>query len=410
MTKQRKSVVECAMDYNKILNSKVTSLKPSGIRRFFDIAASMKDVVSLGIGEPDFVTPTEWSAAAIKSIKDGKTQYTSNAGDEGLRLGIAKFLKSRYGLEYDHKKELLVTVGCSEALDLVLRATLDEGDEVLIPEPSYVAYEPLVRMSGGVPVPMCVKETNDFKLMPEDIEAAVTKKTKLLIFPYPTNPTGAIMEAEYLEKIVPVIIKHNLFVASDEIYSDLTYGIDHVSIASYPGMRERTAVVNGFSKYFAMTGWRVGYLAAPEPILTQCYKIHQYGIMCAPTAGQACAKAALEASFENDFARVREMRDEYDRRRKFLWKAFNDMGLPCFEPKGAFYCFPSVKDTGLTAEEFCERVIMEKHVAIVPGTAFGQSGKYNFRACYAVSMEKLKIAVARIKEFVEELKKEKKKK
>jgi len=393
------------MDYNKILNSKVKTLKPSGIRRFFDIAASMKDVVSLGIGEPDFVTPPEFCEAAVKSIKDGKTQYTSNAGDIELREAIAKFLDVRYGLKYDATNELLVTVGCSEALDLVLRATLDEGDEVLIPEPSYVAYEPLVRVCGGTPVPMRVSEKNDFKLMPEEIEEAITPKTKLLLFPYPTNPTGAIMEAEYLEKIIPVIIKHNLFVISDEIYSDLTYGGDHVSIASYPGMRERTAVVNGFSKYFALTGWRVGYMAAPEPILTQCYKIHQYGIMCAPTAGQECAKAALLTSFENDFKRVKEMRNEYDKRRKFLWKAFNDMGLECFEPKGAFYCFPSCKSTGMKAEEFCERVLMEKKVAIVPGTAFGASGEYNFRACYAVSMEKLEIAVKRIKEFLEELKK-----
>jgi len=393
------------MDYDKILNSKVKQLKPSGIRRFFDIAASMKDVVSLGIGEPDFVTPPEFCEAAIKSIKDGKTQYTSNAGDLGLREAVAKFLNVRYGLTYDAKKELLVTVGCSEALDLMLRATLDAGDEVLIPEPSYVAYAPLVLVCGGVPVPLVVKESNHFKLMPEEIEKAVTKRTKLLIFPYPTNPTGAIMEKEYLEKVVPVIIKHNLFVISDEIYSDLTYGGDHVSIASFEGMRERTAVINGFSKYFAMTGWRVGYLAAPEEMLTQCYKIHQYGIMCAPTAGQECAKAALVTGFGNNFKRVKEMRDEYDRRRKFLWKAFNDMGLECFEPKGAFYCFPSCKSTGMKAEEFCERVLMEKKVAIVPGTAFGASGEYNFRACYAVSMEKLKIAVARIKEFLDETKK-----
>lgn len=393
------------MDYDKILNSKVKQLKPSGIRRFFDIAATMQDVVSLGIGEPDFITPPEFCEAAIKSINDGKTQYTSNAGDLGLREAIAKFLDIRYGLKYCPKKEMIVTVGCSEALDLVLRATLNPGDEVLIPEPSYVAYAPLVLVSGGVPVPMCVKESNGFKLMPEEIEAAVTKKTKLMIFPYPTNPTGAIMEAEYLEKIVPVIIKHNLFVISDEIYSDLTYGCDHVSIAGYPGMRERTALINGFSKYFAMTGWRVGYLAAPEQLLTQCYKIHQYGIMCAPTAGQECAKAALTTSFQNKFKRVKEMRDEYNRRRKFLWKAFNDMGLPCFEPKGAFYCFPSCKSTGMKAEEFCERLLMEKKVAVVPGTAFGESCEYNFRACYAVSMEKMKIAVARIKEFLAELKK-----
>jgi len=393
------------MDYDKVLNSRVKKLRPSGIRRFFDIAASMGDVISLGIGEPDFITPPEFCDAAVKSIRDGKTQYTSNAGDIGLREAIAKFMDMRYGLQYDPKKELIVTVGCSEALDLVLRATIDLGDEVLIPEPSYVAYEPLVLVSGGVPVPLRVSESNKFKLMPEDIEASVTARTKLLILPYPTNPTGAIMEKEYLEKIVPVIKKHNLFVISDEIYSELTYGGNHVSIATLPGMRERTAVINGFSKYFAMTGWRVGYLAAPEPILSQCYKIHQYGIMCAPTAGQECAKAALLCSFETGFARVQQMRDEYDRRRKFLWKAFNDMGLPCFEPKGAFYCFPNVKSTGLTAEEFCERVLMEKKIAVVPGTAFGKSGEYNFRACYAVSMEKLETAVARIGEFVMQLRK-----
>lgn len=396
------------MNYDNLLSEKVKALKPSGIRKFFDIAASMKDCISLGIGEPDFITPSEIRAAAMNSITEGRTQYTSNAGEEGLREAIGQFLRRRYGLSYDHKKEIIVTVGSSEAMDLVLRATLNPGDEVLIPEPSYVAYAPLVSISGGVPVPLAVRESDEFKLKAADIEAAITPRTKSLIFPYPCNPTGAVMEREHLEKIVPVIIKHNLFVISDEIYSELSYGEAHTSIAAYPDMRERTAVINGFSKYFAMTGWRVGFLAAPAEILSECYKIHQYGIMCAPTAGQYAAKAALATSFENDFQRVKEMKAEYNRRRVFLHKAFNDMGLPCFEPKGAFYCFPSVKNTGLTAEEFCEKLLIAKKVAVVPGTAFGESGAYNFRACYAVSMEKLEKAVSLIAEFLQEIKNEQK--
>lgn len=392
------------MDYDKLLSEKVRQLKPSGIRKFFDLAASMKDCISLGVGEPDFATPSEMRFAAVNSITEGRTQYTSNAGEEGLREAIGQFLLRRYGLSYDYKKEIIVTVGTSEALDLILRATLNPGDEVLIPEPAYVSYAPLVAISGGVPVPIVVRESDEFKLKPEDIEAAVTPRTKSIIFPYPCNPTGAVMEREHLEKIVPVIIKNNLFVITDEVYSELSYGEPHTSIAAYPEMRERTAVINGFSKYFAMTGWRIGYLAAPEPILSECYKIHQYGIMCAPTAGQYAAKAALTTSFENNFQRVKEMKAEYNRRRVFLHKAFNDMGLPCFEPKGAFYCFPSVKNTGLTAEEFCEKLLLSKKVAVVPGTAFGESGAYNFRACYAVSMEKIETAAALIAEFLQELK------
>jgi aminotransferase len=395
------------MDYSKLLGKKVTSLKPSGIRRFFDIAASMKDAISLGIGEPDFITPREWSAAAIQSINDGMTQYTSNAGELGLREAISEFIERQYDVKYNPATEMLVTVGSSEAIDLVLRAILNDGDEVLIPEPNFVAYAPLVAMSGGVPIPIPSREENNFKITAQEIQSSVTKKTKAIFIAYPCNPTGAIMTRDDLAEIVPAIIKNDLFVISDEIYSELTYnGIKHTSIASFPGMWERTAYTNGFSKYFAMTGWRVGYVAAPEAILSQCYKIHQYGIMCAPTAGQMAAKAALQESFKDDFKRVREMRDSYDQRRKFLWKSFNDMGLFCFEPKGAFYCFPSVKSTGLTAEEFCERLLMEKKVAVVPGTAFGDA-PYNFRACYAVSMEKLEKAVKLIGEFLQELKAEK---
>lgn len=390
-------------NYDNLLSSRVKELKPSGIRKFFDLAASMKDCISLGIGEPDFITPSEFSTAAMRSITEGRTQYTSNAGEEGLREAIGQFLLRRYGLSYDHKKEILVTVGSSEAMDLILRATLNEGDEVLIPDPAYVAYAPLVTMSGGVPVPLTLFEEDEYKLKPEAIEAAITAKTKTLIFPYPCNPTGAVMEKAFLEKLVPIITKHNLFVITDEVYSELSYGEAHTSLAAYPGMRERTAVINGFSKCFAMTGWRVGYLAAPAEVLSQCYKIHQYGIMSAPTSGQYAAKAALLTSFENDFLRVREMKAEYNRRRIFLHKAFNDMGLPCFEPKGAFYCFPSVKNTGLTAEEFCEKLLLAKKVAVVPGTAFGPSGTYNFRACYAVSMEKLEQAVKLIAEFLQEI-------
>jgi aminotransferase len=392
------------INYDNFLSDRVKSIKPSGIRRFFDLAAGMKDCISLGIGEPDFVTPDEVRQAAVDSINRGCTQYTSNAGEEELRELIGIYLK-RFKLDYDYKKEILVTVGSSEAMDLSMRAILNDGDEVLVPEPSYVSYAPLVKLAGGKPVAVVVKESDEFKLTAEEVERAITKKTKVILIPYPCNPTGAVMEKEFLAKLVPLILKHNLFVITDEVYCELNYGDEHTSIASFPKMRERTIVTNGFSKAFAMTGWRIGYLAAPEEIVEQCYKIHQYGIMCAPTAGQHAAKAALKTSLKNDFLRVREMKADYNKRRVYLHKAFNGLGLSCFEPKGAFYCFPNVSSTGLSAAEFCERLLVEKKVAVVPGTAFGESCFNNFRACYAVSMKKLEQAVGLIGDFLKEIKK-----
>lgn len=375
----------------------------SGIRKFFDIAAEMKDCISLGVGEPDFVTPWEIREAAIKAIQNGKTAYTSNAGLIELRREISDYLSSRFSLRYAPEREIIVTVGASEAIDMALRSLVSPYDEVLVPAPSYVSYAPNVSLVGGTAreIPLVAEER--FVLTPERLEAAITERSKVLIFPFPNNPTGAIMTREEIARIVPVIIKHDLTVISDEIYAELTYGgLSHVSIASFDGMRERTVVVNGFSKAFAMTGWRLGYFAAPEEIVRHAYKIHQYTIMCASTFAQYAGLAALKISREDDFSMVRSMRDSYDRRRNFLYTEFNKTGLKCFEPRGAFYVFPSVEKTGLTGEEFAEKLLYAKHVAVVPGSAFGSSGKYFVRCCYATAMNDLKRAVQLIREFLSE--------
>lgn len=393
------------MDYSKVLSKGALKIPPSGIRKFFDIAAEMKDCISLGVGEPDFITPQPFGAAGIKSIADGKTQYTSNSGLKELRCAISCYLHDSIDVDYEPETEVLVTVGASEAIDLALRALLNPGDEVLVPSPSYVSYAPCVELTGGVAVAIDTKAENMFKLTPEELTEKITPRTKALILPYPNNPTGAIMEKEYLEKIAPVILKHNLIVVSDEIYSELTYGEEpHCSIASLPDMWERTVVINGFSKAFAMTGWRVGYVAAPSDILAIMRKIHQYAIMCAPTAGQYAALEALEHSFRNDFAEVKEMRRQYNERRIYLVNRLNDMGLKCFEPRGAFYAFPSVKSTGMDGDHFAEKLLFNKKVAVVPGSAFGASGKDFIRISYAYSVEAICKALDKIEEFLEEIK------
>lgn len=385
------------------VSKKADAIKPSGIRKFFDLCAGSKDIISLGVGEPDFITPWQISEAGIRTIKTGKTQYTSNKGTVELRSEISSYLKSRFNVEYD-KEEIIVTAGASEAIDVALRAVLDVGDEVLIPDPCYVSYSPCVDLCGGVSVGVPCVEENGFKLTAESLEKVITPKTKVLIFPYPNNPTGGIMEKEYIEEIIPVILKHDILVISDEIYAELTYGQRHVSIASYKEMRNNVVLINGFSKAFAMTGWRVGYVCAPQPLLGAMLKIHQYVIMCAPTFSQCAAAEGLRICKNENFAIVNEMRDEYDRRRKFMINAFNEMGLHCFEPKGAFYVFPCVESTGLTGQEFATRLINEKKVAVVPGDAFGESGKYFIRCSYAYSMKSLIKATDLIKEFVNELK------
>ena len=393
------------MNYDKIINKTVASIKPSGIRKFFDIVAEMPDAISLGVGEPDFVTPWEIRDAAIKSIQKGYTAYTSNRGLLSLREEIHQYLKSMFALSYDPVSEILVTIGASEAIDLSLRTVVEYGDEVLVPEPSYVSYMPNIALVGGVAVGVKTDMQHDFKLTKEAIESCITEKTKAIIIPYPNNPTGAIMTKKELEEILPVIKKHNLIVISDEIYAELTYGGKHTSIASLSGMRERTLVISGFSKAFAMTGWRVGYLAAPKEILSAMVKIHQYTIMCASTMSQHAAVAALSTGRQDDYASVREMCEKYDMRRRFLVSAFNEMGLSCFEPKGAFYAFPCVESTGLSGDEFAEKLLKTKKVAVVPGSAFGENTKNFVRCSYATSMNQLVEAAQRIKEFVAELKK-----
>lgn len=381
------------------VSKKAQTLKPSGIRKFFDLCAGSKDIISLGVGEPDFLTPWQISEAGVRTIKTGKTQYTSNKGTVELREEISSYLKTRFNVEYD-KDEIIVTVGASEAIDIALRAILDEGDEVLIPEPCYVSYEPCVTLSGGVAVGIPCKEENEFKLTPEELEKVITPKTKALIFPFPNNPTGAIMEKEYIEKLIPIILKHDILVISDEIYAELTYGGKHFSIASIPELRNNVVLINGFSKAFAMTGWRVGYVCATDPVLSAMLKIHQYVIMCAPTFSQYAATEGLRICKTEDFSIVNEMRDEYDRRRKFMINAFNEMGLHCFEPKGAFYVFPCVESTGMTGQEFATKLLQQKKVAVVPGDAFGESGKYFIRCSYAYSMKSLIRATELIREFV----------
>ena len=391
------------MDYDKYLNPAVAALPPSGIRRFFELASSIRDCISLGVGEPDFVTPWEIRDAAIKSVQAGKTQYTSNAGLLSLREEIAGYLSARFNAVYEPGSEIIVTIGASEAIDLALRTLVRPGDEVLIPSPSYVSYAPNAAITGGVAVPVETSAENGFALTPELLEKAITPRSKALILPYPNNPTGAIMTRAQLEKIAEVAERHDLFVISDEIYAELTYGQKHASFAAIPGMKKRTILINGFSKAFAMTGWRLGYFCAPEAVVKAAYKIHQYTIMCAPTASQVAGEAALRSGREDEYRAVTEMRESYDVRRRYLVAKFNEIGLSTFEPKGAFYVFPSVKSTGLTGDEFAERLLKEQRVAVVPGSAFGDSGKYFVRCSYATSLADLKTAAQRIKAFLSEI-------
>ena len=391
------------MNYDRYLNSRIVSVPPSGIRRFFDLAASRKDAISLGVGEPDFKTPYQIRDAAINSLVDGDTQYTANRGIIELREEIAGYLSDRYHISYDPLTEILVTIGASEAIDLALRALITDGDEVLVPDPSYVSYAPGVIFAGGVPVPVPTRQEDDFRLKPDLLEQAVTDRTKALILPYPNNPTGAIMTKEDLEAIASVIRKHDLLVISDEIYSELVYdGHTHVSFASIEDMYPRTITINGFSKAFAMTGWRVGYACGAEEIISVMNKIHQYSIMCAPRQGQIAAAAALRIGRENGYESVLAMRESYNRRRRLMVTAFRDMGLECFEPYGAFYAFPSIRCTGMTSEEFCSRLLQEKNIAAVPGNAFGPSGEGHIRCCYATAVDKINIALERMAEFVSE--------
>ncbi len=388
------------IDYEKYLNKTIMSVKPSGIRKFFDIANEMDDVISLSVGEPDFQTPWHIREKGIKSLEKGKTWYTPNRGFAQLCQEIANYYERKCGLKYNPSTQTLVTVGGSEAIDLVFRTLVEQGDEVIIPTPSFVCYEPLTTMAGGTPVIINTKNEDNFRLKAEDLEKVITPKSKLLVLPFPNNPTGAIMEREDLEEIAKVVIKHDLIVLSDEIYSELTYGgKTHVSIAQIDNMYERTVVINGFSKSYAMTGWRLGYALGPQPIIDQMTKLHQYGIMSAPTTAQYAAIEALKYGDDD----VRKMRDEYDMRRRLVVDSFNAMGLTCFEPLGAFYVFPCIKSTGLTSEEFCTRLIVEKHIAVVPGTAFGESGEGFVRVSYSYSLKHLKIALERIKEFLKEL-------
>ena len=392
------------IDYKKILSSTVQEIKPSGIRKFFDIANTMEDVISLGVGEPDFRTPWQVRSAGIHSLEQSNTRYTSNRGLEALRDEIAVYTERKYGVSYDPADEVLVTVGGSEAIDMTIRALTNPGDEIIIPQPSYVCYEPITRLSCGVPVIINTKAENDFKVTPEELKAAITEKTKAIILPYPCNPTGAIMEKEDLEKLAEVLRGTDIIVISDEIYAELTFdGIRHTSVASIPGMKERTVLINGFSKAFSMTGWRLGYACAPAPLLAAITKIHQYAIMCAPTVSQYAAIEALRSCDDV----VRDMVEEYDMRRKLIVKGFNKLGLTCREPKGAFYAFPSIQSTGLSSEEFCERLLYSKKVAVVPGTAFGDSGEGFIRASYCYSLLHIERALHLIGEFLEELKQEK---
>ena len=389
------------MNYDRYLNRRIASVPPSGIRRFFDLAASKKDAISLGVGEPDFKTPYLIRDAAINSLIDGETQYTANRGLIELRREISYYLSSRYNISYNPDNEILVTIGASEAIDVALRALVSEGDEVLVPDPSYVSYAPGVVFAGGVPVPVETRQEDDFRLKPDLLERAITDKTRLLILPYPNNPTGAIMEKEDLEAIAGIIARHDLLVISDEIYSELVYdGHTHVSFASVRDMYERTITINGFSKAFAMTGWRVGYACGAGEIISVMNKIHQYAIMCAPRQGQVAAAAALRLGRENNYESVLAMRESYDRRRRLMVNAFRSMGLDCFEPYGAFYVFPSIRRTGLSSEEFCSALLSEKDVAAVPGNAFGASGEGHIRCCYATAIDKINIALERMADFV----------
>ncbi|MGE5495084.1 MAG: pyridoxal phosphate-dependent aminotransferase [Burkholderiales bacterium] len=384
------------------ISTVVKNVPPSGIRKFFDIASEMKDCISLGVGEPDFDTPWNIRESAIYALESGRTHYTSNHGSTDLRKEIIKYLELRFGLEYA-LNEIVVTVGASEALDLAFRAIMNPGDEVLVPAPSYVSYMPGVSFAGGKPVPMVLKEEENFRLKPESLLNNITSRTKAIVVPFPNNPTGAIMTREDYEKIIPIIVEHDLLVITDEVYCELTYGGKHCSIASLPGMQERTIVINGFSKAFAMTGFRLGYAAGPKPLIDAMVKIHQYSMLCASVFSQDAGVEAMRYECNHGFPNVRRMTAEYNRRRKLMYTSLNEMGLHCFEPLGAFYIFPNISSTGLEAEEFCKRLLFEKRVACVPGTAFGEGMGNYIRCSYASSLANLKEALARIKSFIVEL-------
>ncbi len=388
------------INYSEFLNKKVVDVKPSGIRKFFSIAEEMDDVISLGVGEPDFMTPWHIRQTGIKYLEKGATRYTANAGLLELRKEITNFFSRKYKVEYDYKSEVMVTVGGSEGIDMCIRSLISDGDEVLVVEPSFVCYRPIVETCGGVAVSLVTRDENNFKLTAEDLEAAITDKTKLLILPYPNNPTGAVMRKDDLVAIARVIKNHNLLVLSDEIYAELTYGDqNHISIASISGMKERTIVINGFSKTYSMTGWRLGYAVGPKPIIEQMIKLHQFAIMSAPTNSQWAAIDALKNGDED----IERMIADYDMRRRFTVNAFREIGLDCFEPEGAFYVFPCIKSTGLGSEEFCEKLIMSKKVAVVPGNAFGDCGEGFIRVSYCYSIENIKEAISRIGEFIKEI-------
>ena len=382
---------------NRLISDRVKSIAPSGIRKFFDLLNSMEGVISLGIGEPDYTTPWHIREAAIYSMEKGMTMYTSNSGIPEVRQELSRYLKKRFDLEYDWNSELLITVGVSEALDLVMRAILNPGDEVIMPDPSYVSYPACVHLAGGVPVSITTYEENDFEISASDIEARITAKTKAILLGYPANPTGAVMPHDKLQKIAELARKHDILMIVDEIYSQLIYGAEHTCIAALPGMQEHTVLLNGFSKSFAMTGWRIGYAAAGKPIIAAMTKIHQYTIMCASTMAQMAALEAMKAG-EQD---VIDMVEDYNHRRLVTVKGLRDIGLSCFEPKGAFYAFPSIKSTGMSSEEFAEKLLMEEKVAVVPGTAFGPSGEGYVRCCYATSLKEIEEALVRMKRFLD---------
>ncbi len=389
------------MDYDRLMCSRVREVPPSGIRKFFDVVSEMKDAISLGVGEPDFNTPWTINDAAIYSLRQGRTHYTGNAGLPELRAEIARYMEERFHVRYNPKGEIFVTIGASEGIDVALRTLLEPGDEVLLPDPSYVSYSPGVIFAGGRPVPVVTREADEFRLTSEALKAAITPRTKALILPYPNNPTGAVMGREHLEAIADVLRGTDILVISDEIYAELTYdGYEHVSFASIDGMWERTITLNGFSKAFAMTGWRLGYACGPVEIIRVMLKVHQYAIMCAPTASQYAAVEALRSGRESDYQQVDRMRRTYDRRRRIMLAAYEEMGLHCFAPRGAFYTFPCIRTTGLTSQEFAERLLREQKVAVVPGTAFGDSGEGFVRCSYATATEKVVEAMSRMKAFV----------
>ena len=387
------------MDYDKLIAPAAAAMRPSGIRKFFDLAAEMPECISLGVGEPDFKTPWAVREAGIESLEHGRTRYTSNAGLKELRAEIARYLDRRMGLKYDPAKEVLVTVGGSEAIDMCIRTLVQPGDEVIIPEPCFVCYEPLSRMAGGVAVPIVTRAEDGFRLTAAALRAAITPRTKMLVLPFPNNPTGGVMRREHLEEIAEVLRGTEIMVLSDEIYGELTYGErEHVSITSLPDMQDRTLLVGGFSKAFAMTGWRLGYVCGPQPLMAAIVKLHQYALMCAPTTAQYAAIEAMEHGDED----VTVMRAEYDLRRRFIVDELNRMGLTCFEPEGAFYVFPSIRITGMTSEDFCQKLLMEKHVAVVPGTAFGESGEGFVRISYCYSLKHITEAMERLRAFIAE--------